>query len=89
MTNLAFLPSSLALGKAVGRDAAHEIGHFLLQTTDHSDGVMSQGFKGAQWFHRSFRGEFKFDKNQQTLLRSKLPDKGGTGNSEIVRRINV
>lgn len=46
------------LGRAMARVAAHEIGHYLLQESDHSDGLMSESFTAAHLLvkdHRSFR----------------------------------
>ena len=41
--------SAAQLGRALARVAAHELGHYLLQQTDHDDeGLMRRGFEGSE-----------------------------------------
>jgi hypothetical protein len=46
------------MGRAMARVAAHELGHFLTQSSEHSDGVMSEFYSGPRLMaadKRSFR----------------------------------
>jgi hypothetical protein len=46
------------VGRAMARVAAHELGHFLSQSVDHSDGVMSEAYSAPRLMaadKRSFR----------------------------------
>lgn len=69
---------STALGKALGRAGAHEVGHYLLQTNKHLPtdfGVMKKSFKGDEWFSNKKRSLWLFHKNDRKTIRGKLPDK--------------
>jgi hypothetical protein len=55
----AMLPARLPnlMGRAMARVAAHELGHFFLQTSEHGSGVMTEVFTPARLLvndHRSF-----------------------------------
>ncbi|MBK7705523.1 MAG: RHS repeat-associated core domain-containing protein [Acidobacteria bacterium] len=61
------------LGIGLGRAAAHEIGHFLLQQTYDSSsirGVMHKSFNGRQWFSSDTRSLWTFNSNQIHTIRN-------------------
>jgi hypothetical protein len=60
------------LGRVLGRAAAHEIGHYLLDTATHSDeGLMRARFDALE-FSAALSGEFRLDDHASTWLRQRL-----------------
>jgi RHS repeat-associated protein len=69
----AFNQNSNALAIGLARAGSHEIAHYLLQQNFDSpaiQGVMHDGFKGAQWFSESAKGLWKFTPTQIKQLNS-------------------
>ena len=61
-------------GRAMGRVAAHEMGHHLLghrSNNDHTPGtVMQAGFRGASWWNQTFSATWQFNAAQRAVLDS-------------------
>ena len=66
------------LGIALGRAAAHEIGHFLLQLKHEKNknvfGIMAKSFRGLDWFSESaqYTQKWKFTPDQKTKILSRF-----------------
>jgi hypothetical protein len=68
------LPSRLPalLGPALARVAAHEIGHYLTQSSVHADGLMSDRIAGPRLMVRDNRS-FRIPRNAEALQSAEMP----------------